>query len=76
MKREEKEKMRAKSKEELQHKLEEKKKKLVEAKFKLSQGQLENLHLPSKLRKGIAVVKTIMTEKTISSKKGREQTNE
>ncbi len=70
MKQQDKEKLQAKSVEELQAEAEKKKKELTEAKFKLSQGKLGNVHLPSKLRKEIAVIKTIMTEKQLDSKEG------
>lgn len=63
MNKQDKQKLRAKSVPELQQELEKRTKRLVEAKFKLSQGQLENVHLPNKLRKEIAVIKTIMSEK-------------
>lgn len=77
MKQQEKEKMRAKSEEELQPELAKREKSLLEAKFELGQGQLENVHLPNKLRKEIAVIKTIMTEKTMSSLEGgKEKDNE
>lgn len=70
MKQQDKAKLRAKSVEELQAEVNKKKKKLTEAKFKLSQGKLNNLHLPNKLRKEIAVIKTIMTEKQSEDKEG------
>lgn len=69
------EELRVKSNKELQQELEKREKELIEAKFKLSQGQLSNVHLPDKLRKDIAVVKTIMTEQSMAadqSGKGKE----
>lgn len=69
------EKLRVKSNKELQQELGKKEKELIEAKFKLSQGQLSNVHLPDKFRKEIAVVKTIMTEQSMAadqSGKGKE----
>lgn len=75
MKQQDKEKLKAKSVEELQSELEKKKKKLLEAKFKLTQDKLGNVHLPNKLRKEIAIIKTIMTEKK-SKTVGKEKENE
>jgi ribosomal protein L29 len=74
MKSQEIEKLRAKTVQELQAEVAKRQKKLVEAKFKLSQGKLNNVHLPNKLRKEIAVIKTIMTEK--QSDKKEENNNE
>ena len=69
MKQEKLEKIRAKTSAELQQELEQKKKDLIEAKFKLGKQNLENVHLPNKIRKEIAVIKTVMTEKRSLDKK-------
>jgi len=63
MKRSQKEELRQKSLAELDSILASKQKELVEARFKLAQGQLKDVHLVAKIRDEIAVIKTIMTEK-------------
>jgi len=63
MKRSQKKELRQKSLAELGSILADKQKKLVEARFKLAQGQLKNVHLVTKIRDEIAVIKTMMTEK-------------
>ena len=63
MKRSQKKELRQKSLAELGSILADKQKKLVEARFKLAQGQLKNVHLVAKIRDEIAVIKTMMTEK-------------
>lgn len=63
MKRSQKEELRQKTIAELDSILANKQKELVEARFKLAQGQLRDVHLVAKIRDEIAVIKTIMTEK-------------
>lgn len=77
MKQQDLKKLRVKSQTELIQELEEKKKELVEARFKLSQEQLENVHLPKKLRKEIAIIKTIIAEQSKTDKQsGKEKSSE
>ena len=70
MKREEKAKLRALSSKELLRLLEEKKKQLLEARFKLVRGELKNVRFPGKIRHEIAVIKTILAEKEKEGKNG------
>lgn len=64
MKKEEKKKLREKTAGELEAELKKKEKELAEARFKLAQGQLKNFHLVGKIKDEIAVIKTIIKEKT------------
>lgn len=68
MKKEDKKKLRQKTIPELETELEGAEKELVEAKIKLSKGQLENVRYPAKLRNKIAVIKTIISQKEDSAK--------
>lgn len=63
MKPSQKEELRQKNLAELNSILIKKQKELVEAKFKLAQSQLKDVHLVAKIRDEIAVIETIMTEK-------------
>lgn len=55
--------LRAKSPAELRREVDSREKKIVELKFKLAQGQFKNVHEMVEIRKEIAVIKTIITEK-------------
>lgn len=55
--------LRQKSARELRTDLSKKEKELVEANFKLAQGQSKDVHVVKKVRTEIAVIKTILTEK-------------
>lgn len=57
----------AKSIPELKKEVEKTNKELIEAKFKFSKGQLNDVRLPSKLRNKIAVIKTIISQKEIQN---------
>ncbi len=63
MKKKEKENLVQKNVSELKQGLDEAEKALIEAKFKLSKGQLQNVRLPRKLRNKIAFIKTIISQK-------------
>ena len=75
MKKEEKERLRKKTVAQLLSLLEKKQKELVEAKIKLAQAQLKNVHLPRRLRHEIAIIKTILGEKQKKGNNGKKKTN-
>lgn len=52
---------------ELTQELDKAEKALIEAKFKSSKGQLQNVRLPAELRNKIAVIKTIISQKEKSN---------
>ncbi len=56
--------LRGKTIAELKLDLEKRQKGLVEARFKLAQEQLKDVHLPAKIRHEITVIKTIISEKS------------
>lgn len=56
---------------ELKTELDSTEKKLIEAKFKLSRGQLNNIRLPAELRNKIAVIKTFIAKKEDSAEQNK-----
>ena len=75
MNKKEKKELRVKETAELKIELEKLEKELVEAKIKLSKGQLNNVRHPGELRNKIAVIRTIINEKE-SSENQKEESNE
>jgi ribosomal protein L29 len=71
MKENDKEKLSQMTVQELKAELENVGKKLIEAKFKLSRGQLNNVRLPGELRNKIAVIKTLITKKEDSAEQNK-----
>lgn len=69
MKKNDKQQLRQKGIEALVVELAKKKKELVETRFKLIQGQLKNVHLSSKIKNEIAVIKTLLTQEPKKGKK-------
>lgn len=65
MKRQEKEVLHQESLVRLRERLAEEEKKLTETLIKLKQGQLKDVHAAKKIRKRIAVIKTIIREKEL-----------
>jgi len=70
MKRKQRDELRQKSIKELELELAKREKELIEARFKLAQGQLKDVHLPAKIREEISFIKTIVSEKKSDKVKG------